>query len=107
MGSGEAEFSWQKLRACRVVNKPHPVMSNGDVGGSLRMGVELRIKRAWGGAPVERTGLEFRKEGGTGEFSGGKSSDWPDEGLGLTWRSEGPKPAAVLTESPGPSPKGS
>ena len=36
MGSGEAQFSWQELRAFRVVSKP--ALTNGGVGGSLRIG---------------------------------------------------------------------
>lgn len=41
VGSGEAQFSGQKLRAFRVVNKP--ALSNGGVGGSLTIGRGLGI----------------------------------------------------------------
>lgn len=51
LGSGEAAWSLQKLRASRLVNKP--ALSNGGVGGSPRtgrgLGVEsmLEVLGAW------------------------------------------------------------
>lgn len=40
-----SRISWQKPRASKVVNKP--AMSNGGVGGSLRMGMTGGWRECW------------------------------------------------------------
>lgn len=63
LGSGEAEFSWQKPRAFRVVNKL--ALSNGGVGGSLRIGRGLGIESMLEVLGASELAQTFRDGGGT------------------------------------------